>query len=362
MSCRLILVGGFLGAGKTTLLWEAAKQLSSRGLKVGLITNDQAPDLVDTSLLSRLGVGVSEVSGSCFCCNFKGLLRAMAELKENFAADILIAEPVGSCTDLAATIIQPLKDQLKGELKISPLTVLADPFKLTEILAGKTAGLHDSAAYIYRKQLEEADLIAISKTDLFTMKMVSDLVAQVKREFPAALVCTLSAERGFGLDAWLDVVTNKTDAGNKLLKVDYDRYAEGEAVLGWLNARFSLRAPNADWRGLATKIIAGLQQSLGERNAPIGHVKLILESGSQALFANLTESEQEPRIRGTVAQSSAAAMTLNARVQTAPEQLQQIVRETLANELRGIDVTEESLSCLQPGRPEPTFRYASQVA
>ena len=52
MSCRLILVGGFLGAGKTTLLWEAAKQLSSRGLKVGLITNDQAPDLVDTSLLS----------------------------------------------------------------------------------------------------------------------------------------------------------------------------------------------------------------------------------------------------------------------------------------------------------------------
>ena len=39
---RLILVGGFLGAGKTTLLWETAVRLMNKGLRVGLITNDQA--------------------------------------------------------------------------------------------------------------------------------------------------------------------------------------------------------------------------------------------------------------------------------------------------------------------------------
>jgi G3E family GTPase len=48
---RLILVGGFLGAGKTTLLHGAATRLVTRGFRVGLITNDQAPDLVDTRLL-----------------------------------------------------------------------------------------------------------------------------------------------------------------------------------------------------------------------------------------------------------------------------------------------------------------------
>ena len=47
----LILVGGFLGAGKTSLLWEVAKRLNEKGRKVGLITNDQASELVDTSFL-----------------------------------------------------------------------------------------------------------------------------------------------------------------------------------------------------------------------------------------------------------------------------------------------------------------------
>ena len=66
---RLILVGGFLGAGKTTLLWETAVRLMNKGLRVGLITNDQAPELVDSELLKLSDLRVAEVSGSCFCCN-----------------------------------------------------------------------------------------------------------------------------------------------------------------------------------------------------------------------------------------------------------------------------------------------------
>ena len=56
---RLILVGGFLGAGKTTLLWEAARRITERGKRTGLITNDQASELVDTVLLSRNDVKVA---------------------------------------------------------------------------------------------------------------------------------------------------------------------------------------------------------------------------------------------------------------------------------------------------------------
>ena len=47
---RLIIAGGFLGAGKTTLLLTAARRLAERGYRVGLITNDQGDDLVDTAL------------------------------------------------------------------------------------------------------------------------------------------------------------------------------------------------------------------------------------------------------------------------------------------------------------------------
>jgi len=74
---RIFFVGGFLGAGKTTLLWKAAQLLAQRGKRVGLITNDQAPDLVDTRLLAEKGHVVREVAGSCFCCNFNGLIDAI---------------------------------------------------------------------------------------------------------------------------------------------------------------------------------------------------------------------------------------------------------------------------------------------
>ncbi len=67
---HLILVGGFLGAGKTTLLSQAAKRLGQRGLRVGLVTNDQAANLVDTSVLREAAAAVEEVPGGCFCCRF----------------------------------------------------------------------------------------------------------------------------------------------------------------------------------------------------------------------------------------------------------------------------------------------------
>src|SRR5512133_2205912 len=102
---KMIFAGGFLGAGKTSLLYEITGILKNRGLKVGLITNDQAPDLVDTSILEHQDVSVAEVSGSCFCCDFKGLRKAIAKTGN---PDVIIAEPVGSCTDVSATLINPI--------------------------------------------------------------------------------------------------------------------------------------------------------------------------------------------------------------------------------------------------------------
>jgi len=189
---RLILVGGFLGSGKTTLLWEAALRIMQQGQRVGLITNDQAPELVDTAILSREEVKVAEVNGSCFCCNFPGLIEATKRLRKEADADVIIAEPVGSCTDLSATILQPLKENLRGELLVSPLTVLADPIRLTDILNGGNAGLHPSAAYIFRKQLEEGDIILISKTDLISAQELALLKEKTKLHFPESDVLTIN--------------------------------------------------------------------------------------------------------------------------------------------------------------------------
>ena len=360
---RLILVGGFLGAGKTTLVWEAAQNLSRAGRRVGLITNDQAPELVDTALLSRSGVRVAELSGSCFCCNYQGMLDAISTVGTQAEADVLIAEPVGSCTDLSATILQPLKDHMKGELMVSPFSVMADPARLADILDGGSAGLHPSAAYIFRKQLEEADILVISKIDTQSPAQLSALRDRLRNIYPEKSLVMLSAQTGEGVQEWIDMVVSRDDSGHHLADVDYDVYAEGEAVLGWLNATAILHGENIDWNHYAADLLNELGKRFDHLNAAVGHIKLILESGESYVIGNLTGRSDTHRIRGSVKRTPEVRLTLNARVEMPPEELESIVREILASTGDGsFTVTPGAWRCLSPGRPNPTHRYDRVVA
>tara|TARA_R110002050_G_C8938253_1_gene512430 strand:- start:481 stop:1590 length:1110 start_codon:yes stop_codon:yes gene_type:complete len=360
---KLILVGGFLGAGKTTLLWEAASLIMKKGKRVGLITNDQAPDLVDTAILSRKDVPVSEVSGSCFCCNFNGLVNAMKQVRDQANADVIIAEPVGSCTDLSATIVQPLKENMKNELSVSPLTVLADPVSLNDILNGGNAGLHLSAAYIFRKQLEESDIILISKTDLITTDELALLKEKVKISFPDTEIMTASSVTGDGMKEWLNEVLSRSDAGKHLAEVDYDIYAEGEAVLGWLNSHIELASKDKDWDVFAHNLLSDLSRQFDSQDASVGHVKFILESGNRFITGNITGRKETLNFKGSVGRSDRARLTLNARVEMSPEALEQIVRKTLDIHTEiDIKATVVNLRSLSPGRPNPTYRYDYIVA
>jgi len=359
--CRIILVGGFLGAGKTTLIWRVAERLMSAGKGVGLITNDQAPELVDSELLRRQNLAVSEVAGSCFCCNFNGFTDAVKQVSEG--ADYVLSEPVGSCADLSATILQPLKKYWNTTLLIAPLTVLADPGRLASILQGEQAGLHEDAAYIYRKQLEEADIIVITKSDTLSVEEMTQLKAKTAEAFPKSRVMSVSAVTGEGLDEWLADVTTRTDAGKRLLDIDYDRYAHGEAVLGWLNGTVMLHAPKpTDWDEFLKNLIKELQSDFEQETLAVGHVKIIAESGKDYAVANITGADCTLTLRPGVGSSTDVRLIINARVECPPEYLDQLVRNALVQSING-RYTEEVLAWryLQPGRPNPTHRFSEVV-
>src|SRR5271157_2955744 len=97
---RFIMIGGFLGAGKTTAITRLAKSLSGQGLRVGLITNDQGRNLVDTAMLRAEGFATEEIPGGCFCCRFNSLVEAAGKLACQTRPEVFIAEPVGSGTGL----------------------------------------------------------------------------------------------------------------------------------------------------------------------------------------------------------------------------------------------------------------------
>lgn len=364
MKTRIIMVGGFLGAGKTTLLYKIANEYALQGIKVGLITNDQAAGLVDTAYLERTGSVVSEVNGSCFCCNFKGLTDAIEHIQSQGNIEIIIAEPVGSCTDLSATLIQPLKDHFHDKIIVSPLSVLTDPKRLESILGGGTSGLHSSAAYIVRKQLEEADIIVINKADLLSESEASSLKKQAELEWPDASVFLLSAKDGLGLDDWLSRVTVDNYAGGRILEIDYDVYAEGEAVLGWLNRTSVLGSENADWNDFADRLLHSLAGKFDNEKAPVGHVKLFIEKENENdyLVGNITGEKDTINRRGSLKNGGTVKMTLNARVQMDPDKLEGLVNEEISK-ICGDDILEllQESRCLSPGRPNPTYRYSHVI-
>ncbi|MCP4511526.1 MAG: cobalamin biosynthesis protein P47K, partial [Fuerstiella sp.] len=194
---RYIMIGGFLGAGKTTTLARLAKSYMDQGLNVGIVTNDQADDLVDTNMLRSLGFDVGEVAGACFCCNFDELMSTVQQISQQKRPDIILAEPVGSCTDLVATVIQPIKKLFDADFVIAPYAVILKPSHGRRVLRNEAGtGFSPKAAYILKKQIEEADLVLVNRADELTDTQSEELASLIHRQVPDRPVLKISAKTG----------------------------------------------------------------------------------------------------------------------------------------------------------------------
>jgi G3E family GTPase len=365
---RLILVGGFLGAGKTTLLLRAAEQLSRQGKRVGLVANDQAADLVDTELLKQTGAEVEEVAGGCFCCRFPDMIAAMERLVRQSEVDVLIGEPVGSCTDLSATVLQPLKKLHGRQFDLAPFSVLLDGHQVRVLNRLRQAAKENPAArfpdnvlYIYEKQLEEADLIVLNKCDMLSAGERADLEASLAERFPDTPLLSMSALNGDGVDAWLRALDQDRRVGRKIASVDYDTYAAGEAALGWLNAAAQLHAEGpCQWEVFARKLLEGICADLRAAAAEIAHLKIYLSGDSEHLVGNLTANDATVSLRGNILPARRDVnLLINARVHCPPEQLRGVVEARLSAlaAAHRLHAAMTHLASLSPGRPQPTHRY-----
>jgi G3E family GTPase len=357
---RVIVVGGFLGAGKTTLLAQAARYFAARGRKVGIITNDQAADLVDTHLLSGLGIAVEEVAGGCFCCRFEDFERTANNLIQSAQPDVLLAEPVGSCTDISATVLQPMKQQWGGWIELSPFSVLADPRLLGQIFDARQSSFPDSVRYIMRQQFEEADNLVINKVDLVPPEELAALKAEIQSNWPGIKTYEMSALENRGVAEWLEAISGVSNGGRKILDVDYDTYAQGEAELGWLNASMRLvPQKETDWESFARELICRIQQGLASHNAEIGHLKLLISDQDGQVAANVTSIREVPVVQGSIRMGSGAvSLLINARALIEPQLLNSIV-ERLVRTIAGktIEVSELRLESFRPAYPQPTHRF-----
>lgn len=362
MNTKLIIVGGFLGAGKTTFLHRLAQRYSKTGKVIGFITNDQAEDLVDSRFLLREAKVLKEINGSCFCCNYNGFADAINDIA-NTGVDLIVAEPVGSCTDISATILQPLKDKIDAQVEMSPYSVLADPERLEAILSGNDCGLHPDALYIYRKQLEESDIIVITKADLIGSLKRKTLEEKVQLFFPEKKIFSISSETGFGVENWLAYILKTRSCGNTIADIDYDIYARGEAMMGWMNASMILYGKETDWDGFLQDYFNVLYDMLRKLFAPIAHIKIMIEApGGDFILGNITTNERAIKFRGSAGRSHMAELIINSRVELPCRLLNKVVFDALSVALPR-ELTHQVKQCkfLQPGYPRPVHRYQNVI-
>lgn len=363
MKAHYVMVGGFLGAGKTTALLRAGEHLARGGQRVGLIVNDQSDALADTALVRAREFPVEEIAGGCFCCRFNSLVDAAARLDRAARPDVFLAEPVGSCTDLTATVVLPLRHMYGDRYAVSPLSVLVDPDRALRVLDVETGrSFSPKVEYVYRKQLEEADVLVINKVDAVTRSRVDALRNKLEASYPAARVVEMSARTGAGVDDWIDGLLDVEGSG-RVLDIDYDMYADGEALLGWLNSTISLEGQAVDGDEVLRAIARRVHAYLAASGLEIAHLKLTLipHAGRGISVVNAVRTDQPPenpfRLDACV---DAAEITLNLRAEAPPERLESAVRHAVdaASQLLGTALTVRHLERFRPGRPTPTHRMA----
>ena len=358
---RFIMIGGFLGAGKTTTIARLASHFRTQGKNVAIVTNDQAADLVDTLLLRSQGFNVGEVAGSCFCCNFDALTGTVESLSDGERPDIVLAEPVGSCTDLVATVIRPLEQIYDQPFEIAPYGVIIKPSHGGKILGGEgQRGFSPKAEYIFRKQLEEADFVILNRIDELSKDEVDNLTRLLAEQYANIPVIRMSAKSGAGFEALCEFLDQQGSFGQRVMDVDYDIYAEGEAELGWLNCQAKLNsAKPIELDALLMQLLGSLHARLVSIDAEVAHLKVIGMAEGVYAVSNLVSNADQPVLslpshwKGTEAD-----LVVNARVAISPEELETLVRTEIATQAKAFDaaIDVRALQCFRPGRPVPTHR------
>lgn len=216
------VLSGFLGAGKTTVLSHILN--NREGKKVAVIVNDMSEINIDAAIvknevsLNRSEEKLVEMSNGCICCTLReDLLLEVRKLSETGKFDYLVIESTGISEPLPVAETFTFADEdgvsLSDVAKLDTMVTVVDAFNFLKDYdeaqslqeAGESLGEEDerSVSDLLVDQIEFADVILISKTDLVADTEVERLTAVLKTLNTTARIVPI-AQGEVDLDAVLD--------------------------------------------------------------------------------------------------------------------------------------------------------------
>ena len=175
---RIDIFSGFLGAGKTTLIRKLISE-AYKGEKLVLIENEFGEIAIDGGFLKDAGVQITEMNSGCICCTLVGdFEKALKKVMDEYAPDRIIIEPSG---------VGKLSDVARAVEKVEGASVGA---KVTVVDAGKCRMYMRNFGEFFNDQVENADLIVMSRTDTASESKVLAASEMLKKLNPTAGLIT----------------------------------------------------------------------------------------------------------------------------------------------------------------------------
>ena len=193
------VISGFLGAGKTTILSSILNNRVDK--KVAVIVNDMSEINIDSSIiqnevsLNHSEEKLIEMSNGCICCTLReDLLEEVTKLAQQKRFDYLVIESTGISEPLPVAETFTFSDEdgvsLSDVANLDTMITVVDAVNFMKDYeeakylkeTGESLGDDDerSVADLLIDQVEFADIILISKTDLADLDEIERLKAVIK--------------------------------------------------------------------------------------------------------------------------------------------------------------------------------------
>jgi len=188
---HLLLFSGFLGSGKTSFIIPLSDAAVQSGHRVAIVVNEIGEIGIDNRLMRQLDLNVWELVAGCICCTLTGdLLAILQKLDSAYATDLVIVEASGAADphNVLGALLYYRGRPLSSVCTASVL----DPLRLPMLI--------EVMAPLITSQIQHADLIIVSKTDLATSDQI-EFALQTAREInPTARIVSAAARGHLGAE------------------------------------------------------------------------------------------------------------------------------------------------------------------
>ena len=183
---KIDVISGFLGAGKTTFIKRLVEGNKDKG-KTIIIENEFGEIGIDGGFLKNSGIEIKEMNSGCICCSLAGDFEAsLRELLEKYSPNRVIIEPSG---------VGKLSDVLKAVSDVEKDLPVESNSAVTVVDVKKCKMYMKNFGEFFNNQIQFANTIILSRTDLADDKKIEEAVALIKGVNPEATIVTTPLDK-----------------------------------------------------------------------------------------------------------------------------------------------------------------------